>query len=274
MSRLLCLALTIALVTVGCADTVTTTEAPTTTIEPPPEIVEVGGDLTGQWSTGQRCAVQPAVDIAPINHLERYDDDGRGVTKVAVGYSLPGLLAEYIPITEEMLEHYAVVCRWDELADRLEEMLDSVVRRTGGRAAVPAVTPEKVDDLGPLDVETAARDLFVQRAVEAAPTFAPESNRHAVAAICRSLDGLPLALELAADLQKTTQIAARHDVRAGRYDDFARLVSDGFRGVGDQVHQYLAQFALVRPHVLRHVGGAVKDDLQALVLGPKAEHII
>lgn len=38
------------------------------------------------------------------------------------------------------------------LADRLEEMLDSVVRRTGGRAAVPAVTPEKVDDLGPLDV--------------------------------------------------------------------------------------------------------------------------
>lgn len=38
------------------------------------------------------------------------------------------------------------------LADRLEEMLDSVVRRTGGRADVPAVTPTKVDDLGPLDL--------------------------------------------------------------------------------------------------------------------------
>ncbi len=38
------------------------------------------------------------------------------------------------------------------LADRLEEMLDSVVRRSGGQAPVPAVTPEKVDDLGPLDL--------------------------------------------------------------------------------------------------------------------------
>lgn len=38
------------------------------------------------------------------------------------------------------------------LTDRLEEMLDSVVRRSGGHAAVPAVTPAKVDDLGPLDV--------------------------------------------------------------------------------------------------------------------------
>lgn len=38
------------------------------------------------------------------------------------------------------------------LVDRLEEMLDSVVRRTGGQTSVPAVTPEKVDDLGPLDL--------------------------------------------------------------------------------------------------------------------------
>ena len=67
-------------------------------------IVELGELLRDQWSVGQRCAVQPALFIAPINHLDRYDDHGRGVTKVAVGYSLPGLLAEYIPITEEMLE--------------------------------------------------------------------------------------------------------------------------------------------------------------------------
>jgi uncharacterized repeat protein (TIGR03847 family) len=38
------------------------------------------------------------------------------------------------------------------LADRLEEMLDSVVRRSGGQAPVPAVTSDKVDDLGPLDL--------------------------------------------------------------------------------------------------------------------------
>ena len=67
-------------------------------------VVEVGSELGDTWAVGQRCAVQPAVDIAPINHRERYRDEGRGVTKVALGYSLPGLLAEYILITEEVLE--------------------------------------------------------------------------------------------------------------------------------------------------------------------------
>jgi uncharacterized repeat protein (TIGR03847 family) len=38
------------------------------------------------------------------------------------------------------------------LADRLEELLDDVVRRTGGDTPVPDSTPAKVDDLGPLDV--------------------------------------------------------------------------------------------------------------------------
>ena len=66
-------------------------------------VVEVGADLRDQYDVGQRCSVQPAVDLAPINHLDRYDDNGRGVAKIAVGYSLPGLLAEYILITEEVL---------------------------------------------------------------------------------------------------------------------------------------------------------------------------
>jgi L-iditol 2-dehydrogenase len=66
-------------------------------------LVDVGADLRDTWVAGQRCAVQPAVDHAPINHLERYRDGGSGVAKIAVGYSLPGLLAEYILIGEEVL---------------------------------------------------------------------------------------------------------------------------------------------------------------------------
>ncbi len=66
-------------------------------------LVEVGDGLRDQWSVGQRCSVQPAVDHSPINHLDRYHDGGRGVAKIAVGYSLPGLLAEYILIGEEVL---------------------------------------------------------------------------------------------------------------------------------------------------------------------------
>jgi threonine dehydrogenase-like Zn-dependent dehydrogenase len=66
-------------------------------------IVEVGSALAGEWTVGQRCAVQPAVDHPPIGHLERYHHEGRDVAKIAVGYSLPGLLAEYVLIGEEVL---------------------------------------------------------------------------------------------------------------------------------------------------------------------------
>jgi uncharacterized repeat protein (TIGR03847 family) len=38
------------------------------------------------------------------------------------------------------------------LADQLEGMLDDIVRRSGGLADVPALTPEAVEDLGPLEL--------------------------------------------------------------------------------------------------------------------------
>lgn len=37
------------------------------------------------------------------------------------------------------------------LAQRLDQLLDEVVRRSGGAAAVPAVAPAELDDLAPLD---------------------------------------------------------------------------------------------------------------------------
>ena len=66
-------------------------------------LVEVGAGLRDHYRPGQRLAVQPAVDHAPIGHLDRYRDGGRGVAKIAVGYTLPGLLAEFVLIGEEVL---------------------------------------------------------------------------------------------------------------------------------------------------------------------------
>ena len=66
-------------------------------------LVAVGEGLRDHFEAGMRMAVQPAVDIAPIQHRERYRDQGRGVAKIAVGYTLPGLLAEYVLIGEEVL---------------------------------------------------------------------------------------------------------------------------------------------------------------------------
>lgn len=66
---------------------------------------------------------------------------------------------------------------------------------TGRR--VMHVSGEHVFPVEPLDT-VAAADLFVQRARAAHPAFAADSTDPDVAAICRRLDGLPLAIELAA----------------------------------------------------------------------------
>ncbi|HEX2316552.1 MAG TPA: DUF3090 domain-containing protein [Thermomonospora sp.] len=50
-------------------------------------------------------------------------------------------------ITSVGLEKFQVTM----LAERLEELLDEVLRRTGGSAAVPAVTPAELQDDAPLD---------------------------------------------------------------------------------------------------------------------------
>lgn len=66
-------------------------------------IVQVGSDLKSKYKLGQRFVVQPSVDISPINHRERYDNLEL-INKVAVSYTLPGHLAEYILITEETIQ--------------------------------------------------------------------------------------------------------------------------------------------------------------------------
>ncbi|PSO52825.1 MAG: hypothetical protein BRC31_03925 [Actinobacteria bacterium QS_5_72_10] len=80
--------------------------------------------------------------------------------------------------------------------------------------AVPsAEAPAAPEQLG----QCAAVQLFVQRAVATQPRFAlTADNAPAVSEICRRLDGLPLALELAAarlDLLTPAQIARRLDER-------------------------------------------------------------
>ena len=67
-------------------------------------IAKVGDNLAKQYKIGERYAVQPAVDVGPINHRERYKNNGEGMFKTAVGYTLGGNLAEYILIGEEVLQ--------------------------------------------------------------------------------------------------------------------------------------------------------------------------
>ena len=66
-------------------------------------VVEAGDQVAERFPVGGRYVIQPAVDVAPINHRERYRNRGAGMEKVAVGYSLPGHLAEYMIIPEEVI---------------------------------------------------------------------------------------------------------------------------------------------------------------------------
>lgn len=90
--------------------------------------------------------------------------------------------------------------------------------------------------------------LFVERAREASPVFRlTEKNAAAVAAICRRLDGLPLALELAA---ARTRVLSPEQI-AERLDDTFRLLTTGgrtslprqktLRGAFDWSHDLLSE---------------------------------
>jgi predicted ATPase/DNA-binding SARP family transcriptional activator len=88
----------------------------------------------------------------------------------------------------------------------------------------PLDLPELGGAAGP-DRSSAVR-LFVERARAAAPGFVlGPDNAEAVAAICRRLDGIPLALELAATRVRVMSV---HDL-ADRLDDRFRVLATGAR---------------------------------------------
>ncbi len=64
----------------------------------------VGEGLPHEYQAGRRFAIQPAIPSGPRRHRERYRSEAAGVDKIAIGYTLDGLFAEYVLITEEVIE--------------------------------------------------------------------------------------------------------------------------------------------------------------------------
>ncbi|WP_435154520.1 BTAD domain-containing putative transcriptional regulator [Amycolatopsis sacchari] len=88
-----------------------------------------------------------------------------------------------------------------------------------------AITGELLCQLGPLEVPEAMR-LFTERAASVRPGFAlDETTTEPVREICRRLDGMPLALELAAARLRSMTV----DQIARRLDDRFRLLTSGSR---------------------------------------------
>ncbi|MEV5824672.1 BTAD domain-containing putative transcriptional regulator [Spirillospora sp. NPDC052242] len=88
-----------------------------------------------------------------------------------------------------------------------------------------ALSGERLWPVPPLGEADAVR-LFTERAAAAAPGFAPgPDDTAAIAAVCRRLDGIPLAVELAATRVRALGVAGLAD----RLDDRFRLLTSGNR---------------------------------------------
>ncbi|MBT3270980.1 hypothetical protein HN371_27815 [Candidatus Poribacteria bacterium] len=91
--------------------------------------------------------------------------------------------------------------------------------------SLSAPAPEQAHDAATIESYEAVR-LFVERAQAVRPEFAlTKDNAPVVAAICRRVDGIPLALELAAARVRAMSIEQIHD----RLDERFRLLTGGGR---------------------------------------------
>lgn len=166
------------------------------------------GDVTG--------AVAGALDMPPIHRspsMEPVD---------AVGY-----LAELVGGGEGVL----VLDNCEHVLDTAAGLAHELLARVPGLRVLAtsreplAITGEALCRLGPLHAPEAMR-LFTERAATVRPGFTLDgTTRDAVAVICRRLDGLPLALELAAARLRSMSV----DQISERLDDRFRLLTSGSR---------------------------------------------
>ena len=208
--------------------------------------------LTGPGGCGKtRLAVAATQSLSPFEHgtwfvdLGGLDDASLVPQVVATtlgvpegrGRSLEETLIEYLRHKQLLLildncEHLLAACT--ELTQRLlDDCPDVRVLATSREPLnvrdeivwlVPSLSVPDPDSSVPQIAESEAVQLFVARASETLPGFnLDESNAATIAQICRRLDGIPLAIELAAARVKLLDVAQI----AARLDDSLQLLTRG-----------------------------------------------
>lgn len=131
--------------------------------------------------------------------------------------------------------------------DNCEHVVDSVAELAAAIAAQSpdvrllatsreslGVPEERRIAVAPLDSAGAAAELFNIRAAAASPSFDPDAHSDAIVEICRRLDGIPLAIELAAARIRTLAVVQLLD----RLDKRLRLLG-GDQRAGNERHRTL-----------------------------------
>ncbi len=165
---------------------------------------------------------EPAPDRSPIEALAALASDRRALLVLDNCEQVLAGAAEVVRAVVGAANEVQVLATGREPLG-LDGEVTYGVRPLGSRAA-----PSSARDVA-IDVRDDATRLFHDRARAARPDFRPKKEELvAIAAICRRLDGLPLAIELAAPLVRAyspAQIAAALD------DSFAALSPLGRSGV-------------------------------------------
>ncbi|MFI5511607.1 LuxR C-terminal-related transcriptional regulator [Mycobacterium sp. NPDC051804] len=214
--------------------------------------VEMAAAIAGEFASGVWF-----VDLAPIANP--------GVVPVTVARAL-GLTDQRGSSSTDSVVRYIGDQRMLIVLDNCEHVLDAAAAIVGDllrgcpSVSLLATSREPIGMPGEstwrvpsLPVETDAVDLFAERARKVRSDFRiTDENASAVAEICRRLDGMPLAIELAAARARALSIA---DLLASLNDRF-RLLTGG------------ARTSVQRQQTLR----ASVDWSHALLTGP--EHVL
>ncbi|MFE0650471.1 BTAD domain-containing putative transcriptional regulator [Streptomyces sp. NPDC059534] len=205
--------------------------------------------LTGPGGVGKtRLAVEAAETYGGRVHLAELASvrDGTAVAAAvltAVGardtqlWHRPAVTEPDDPYAS-LVEHCAgrrmllVLDNCEHVVDVAAELTHTLLTRCPGVTVLATsreplgVPGEAVRPLGPLPMATALR-LLGERGAAARPGFVVEEDAEAAEEVCRRLDGLPLAIELAAARLRMLSVRQIAD----RLDDRFRLLTSGARTV-------------------------------------------
>ncbi|MBW4718276.1 BTAD domain-containing putative transcriptional regulator [Saccharothrix obliqua] len=180
----------------------------------------------GAWLVELAPVTDPA-DVAPAVLGALGLRDQRTVDRPVGRWDAVGLLVETLSRTETLL----VLDNCEHVVDAAARLAEELLGRCPA-LRVLATSREPLGVLGeailpvpPLDVDTAVR-LLAERAAAVRPGFeVTDANTPVLVEVCRRLDGLPLAIELAAArLRSLTP-----EQLAARLDDRFRLLTGGSR---------------------------------------------
>jgi predicted ATPase/DNA-binding SARP family transcriptional activator len=161
--------------------------------------------------------------------LDVHEGPGRDVTEAIVAALRDRRALLVLDNCEHVVEGAAALARAVVAGCPQVQVLATSRERLG-------IEHERLVDVGPLDPGGPGVELFRERAAAADPAFDAHADRSAVEEICRRLDGIPLAIELAA---ARTRTLAPPDLLA-RLGDSLRLLTGGPRS-GVAHHRTLRQ---------------------------------